>query len=67
MRRDLAEAMMRSALALGPEMNQLSALSEQLEGEERRRIRMRIGDMMGGSAGIVLSISREYPDLDPDR
>ena len=67
MRREIAEAMMRHALAQGPDMNQLSQLSEQLEGEERTHVRKLIGEIMAANAHLVLTISREHPDLDPDR
>lgn len=67
MRRDIAEAMMHHALAQGPDLNRLSELSEQLEGEERRRVRKVIGEIMAANAVLVLEISREHPDLNPDR
>jgi 3-methyladenine DNA glycosylase AlkD len=67
MQREIAEAMMHHALAQGPDMNRLCELSEQLEGDERTRVRKLIGEILAANATLVLEISREHPDLDPDR
>jgi hypothetical protein len=67
MQHEIAKAMMHHALAQGPDMNRLCELSEQLAGEERTRVRRLIGDILAANANLVLEISREHPDLDPDR
>lgn len=67
MQHEIAEAMMHHALTQAVHLNGLSELSEHLEGEERRRVRKMIGEIMAANAVLILEISRKHPDLDPDR
>jgi hypothetical protein len=67
MRRDLAEQLMAHLHAIEAPTNALSTLSEQLEGEERTRVRRSIGQIMATAAVVQLEITKQYPDLDPDQ
>jgi len=67
MRRDIAEQMLAHLRELGTPFNGLSALSDQLESDERTRVRRSIGQIMATAAALQLQIAQQYPDLDPDK
>ena len=67
MRRDLAEQMMAHLRELEAPMNNLSAASEQLEGDERTRVRRSVGQVIATVGALKLDIAKQYPDLDPDK
>jgi len=67
MRRDLAEQMMAHLCELRTPFSSMSALSDQLESEERTRVRRSIGQIMATAAALQLQIAQQYPDLDPDK
>jgi len=49
------------------DLGALDALSLKIADEdERRAFRRRLGEIMGLYADMLVSVLREYPDLDPD-
>ena len=67
MRRDLAEQMMAHLRELKAPVNNLSTMSEQLESDERTRVRRSIGQIVATIGSLQLEIAKQYPELDPDK
>ncbi|MBS0386347.1 MAG: hypothetical protein JSS00_13485 [Proteobacteria bacterium] len=67
MRRDLADSMMSRLRELEALANDLSALSEQLEGDERTGVRRSLGQIKATAAALQAEIGRQHSDLNPDK
>jgi hypothetical protein len=67
MRRDLAEQMITHLRELEAPMNRLSAASEQLEGDERTRVRRSVAQVIATVGALKLDIAKQYPDLASDK
>ena len=66
MLRDIAEQMMAHLRELEAPMNNLSAESQNLEGDERTRVRRSIGQIIATVGSLRLEIAKHHPELDPD-
>ena len=55
-------------LAAGRELGALDTLSLRITDETERRVfRRNLGHIMGLYTDLIVSIARQYPDLDPDK
>jgi hypothetical protein len=55
-------------LAAGRELGALDTLSLKITDETERRVfRRNLGQIMGLYTDLIVSIARQYPDLDPDK
>jgi len=67
MRRDIAEQMMAHLRELDAPMSNLSAASQNLEGDERTRLRRSIGQIIATVGSLRLEIAKQHPELDLDK
>ena len=67
MDRDVAAEIM-DIVAAGRELGALDILSFEITGdEERRAFRRTLAQIMALYTDLVVSVARQYPDLDPDK
>jgi len=58
----------KGVIDLGPPLNALDKLSEQItDHDEAREFRRALGELMAGTLPLLRPIIRQFPDLDPDR
>jgi len=69
MERDIAATLMEISLRIGEHYNEMWTTAQKIVDEnERNRVRISIGDIMGLLyTGVMIPIIEEYPQLDPDR
>ena len=68
MDKSLASQIVDHILAAERELGALSDLSEKISDEqERRAMRRHLAEAMNRYTDILMSIVRQYPDLDPDK
>ncbi len=68
MDRALAIKLMEALQAAEPNLEKLSALSTKVSDEfRRRRLRRQIGEVMSSHLYMIMSVVRQFRDLDPDR
>ncbi len=68
MDKHLAERLMQQSLAVGAQLNLLSALADAIADErERYLVRLKVGEAMAQMAVLELELVRQFPELDPDR
>jgi hypothetical protein len=59
---------MATILAAEKDVGALSSLSEKItDDQERRAFRKQLAEVMVLYADMIVSIARQYPDLDPDK
>ncbi len=64
----LAAQIVERILAAEREFGALNVLSERISDEqERRALRRHLAEAMNRYTDILMSIVRQYPDLDPDK
>jgi hypothetical protein len=64
----LASQILDRILAAERELGALSDLSEEIsDDQERRALRRHLAEAMNRYTDILMSIVRQYPDLDPDK
>jgi len=66
MDRNLAERIVKGVMDLSPPFNVLDELSLQIaDADTAREFRLALGELMGGTVGLLRPIIRSFPDLDP--